>query len=134
LDFDLFWVKLLKNAKGDIWMSEELQWESSLSISVKKAVQEKKHVLVVFSGLSCRGCRMMDSITFQNDTVKSMINKSYVPLKFESGRDAEQFLRFQVKGTPTTIILSSDGDETDRIMGYLPPDDLIKVLKDIQSS
>ena len=115
-------------------MSEELQWESSLSISAKKAGQEKKHVLVVFSGLSCRGCRMMDSITFQNAAVKALIDKSFVPLKFESGRDAEQFLRFQVKGTPTTIVLSSGGDETGRITGYQPPDELIKVLNDIQSS
>ena len=115
-------------------MSEELQWESSLSNAVGRAKKENRHVLVVFSGLSCRGCRMMASITFQNDAVKTLIDKSFVPLKFESGRDAEQFLRFQVKGTPTTLVLSSEGDETGRITGYQPPDDLISFLNNAQGT
>jgi thioredoxin-related protein len=58
-----------------------------------------------------------------------MVNASFIPLKYESGPDAEQFLRFGIRGTPTFIFLDSEGNEIYRVVGFHSPDDFIKEMR-----
>jgi thioredoxin-related protein len=70
----------------------------------------------------------METGTFPEERVADSIGKHFVPLKYESGRDAEQFLRFGVSATPTFVFLNAQGDEVHRLVGYATPDDFIKQL------
>lgn len=72
---------------------------------------------------------MMETGTFLKENVQEHIKKYFIPLKYESGRDSEQFLRFDVKATPTFIILDSKGNEIHRIIGFYSADDFIKQLE-----
>jgi thioredoxin-related protein len=76
----------------------------------------------------------METGTFPEETVRDEISKYFVPLKYESGRDAEQFLRFGIRATPTFVFLDSKGDEIHRIIGYFSADDFIKQLESARAS
>jgi hypothetical protein len=71
----------------------------------------------------------METGTFQQDRVVEYINRHFVPLKYESGRDAEQFQRFAVRATPTFIVLDSGGNELFRETGYYEADDFVKLIE-----
>lgn len=73
----------------------------------------------------------METGTFLNEDVRELINKSFVPLKYESGRDSEQFQRFNVRATPTYVFLNSKGDEIHRLIGYYNAADLIAELEKV---
>ena len=71
----------------------------------------------------------METGTFLQEKVVEYVGKHYVPLKYESGRDSEQFMRFNVRGTPTFLVLDSEGNEILRIPGYHDPDAFLELLK-----
>jgi len=71
----------------------------------------------------------METGTFQQDRVAEFINRRFIPLKYESGRDAEQFQRFAVRATPTFIVLNAEGDEIFREIGYYEPDEFIERIE-----
>ncbi len=71
----------------------------------------------------------METGTFLNADVQSYINQNYVPLQYESGRDAEQFHRFGITATPTHIILNAQGDEIHRSVGFKDAKDFIAELE-----
>jgi thioredoxin-related protein len=72
---------------------------------------------------------MMETGTFLKENVQEHINRDFIAVKYESGKDSEQFLRFNVKGTPTFVFLDSKGNEIHRINGYYRSDDFIKELE-----
>jgi thioredoxin-related protein len=74
---------------------------------------------------------MMETDTFLKAEVQDVVNGSFVSLKFESGKDAEQFLRFGIKATPTYIFLDREGNELHRVIGFYSAGDFIRVLREV---
>ncbi len=72
---------------------------------------------------------MLETGTFPNENVQENIRKNYVPVRYEMGRDSEQFMRFAVMATPTCLILDSKGNEIYRMKGFYRPDEFIKELE-----
>jgi thioredoxin-related protein len=67
----------------------------------------------------------METVTFLRENVQEYIINNFVPLKYNSGNDAEQFRRFDVRMTPTYVVLDAEGNETGRVIGYQAPDEFI---------
>jgi thioredoxin-related protein len=72
---------------------------------------------------------MMETGTFLKEKVQEYVMKRFIPVKYESGRDAEQFLRFGVRLTPSFVFLNSNGDEIYRTVGFFSAGDFIKQLE-----
>jgi thioredoxin-related protein len=72
---------------------------------------------------------MMETVTFPADAVRSIIDRYFIPLKYESGTDAEQFLRFGIRATPTVIFLDSEGNEIHRHVGFLGAESFLKEME-----
>jgi thioredoxin-related protein len=68
----------------------------------------------------------METGTFLTENVREHVSKYFVPLKYESGRDAEQFLRFGISASPSYVFLDSKGNEVHRIIGFHSEKDFIK--------
>jgi thiol:disulfide interchange protein len=75
----------------------------------------------------------METGTFLQENVQEYLGKYFVPLRYDSGRDGEQFMRFSIRGTPTYIVLDAGGNEIDRLIGYSEADDFISRLDGARS-
>lgn len=71
----------------------------------------------------------METGTFPNKDLQEYIEKYFVPVKFTSGIDAEQFSRYGVAATPAFIVLDAEDNEIYRKIGYFEPDLLIEQLE-----
>lgn len=69
----------------------------------------------------------MDAVTYPDTQVISFINRNVIPLRVPYNHPtlAEQF---QVKWTPTLVIVDSEGKEHHRTVGFLAPEGLIPSL------
>lgn len=69
----------------------------------------------------------MDAVTYPDKTVVDFIEEHVVPMRV---RYDEKPLSddFNVKWTPTLVILDSDGNEHHRTTGFLPPEELSPMI------
>jgi thioredoxin-related protein len=72
----------------------------------------------------------MNTGPYSNEKVQKFIMENFIPLKSQCFWDkpTELMEKFEIKWTPTLIVHDPEGKEHHRMVGYLPPDDLIAQL------
>jgi len=87
-----------------------------------KSKAEGKPVFIDFSTDWCGWCRELEKKVFTQASVaelmKALIN---VHIDAEKGEGPDLAKRYGVHGFPSLVIVDAQGDEIDRIVGYLPP-------------
>ena len=73
----------------------------------------------------------MNTVTYSQDAVVDFLVENFIPVRSQC--DFTHFTammkRYQVKWTPTFVILDPDGREHHRMVGFLPPEDLMAQLQ-----
>jgi thioredoxin-related protein len=73
----------------------------------------------------------MNTVTYSQDAVVDFLAEHFIPVR--SLCDFTHFTalmrRYQVKWTPTFLVLDPDGREHHRIVGFLPPEDFMAQLQ-----
>ena len=110
-------------------MPDDIDWEKSLKNALNLSRQENKLVLVAFFGATCEACIKMKNCTLITQSVQDYIKINFIPIKYESGADSEQFMRFCVTAKPAVIVLDPEGNEIFRKIGYFEPEVFIKKLE-----
>jgi thioredoxin-related protein len=110
-------------------MAEENIWGKSLRSALERARKEDKLVLAFFFSQVCEACIKMNNGTLIDDRVRAYINKFFVPVKYESGLDSEQFMRFNITAKPAILVLDSAGNEIFRKIGCFEPVIFIEKLE-----
>lgn len=71
----------------------------------------------------------MGTGTFPDRLLQQYIEENYVPVKYVSGADSEQFYRYGILVEPAFIVLDAEGNEIYRKIGYFEADLLIEQLE-----
>ena len=109
-----------------------LDWEKSWDTAFNRAKAEGKPVLVSFEAEWCVWCKKLETTTYRDKVVMSLIAGSLVPLTLDvdnSGRELSD--EHGVESLPTVLVFSPTGEEKGRINGYLPPGQFVEVMKGI---
>ena len=102
-----------------------------LEMESKKAVKEKKLILLTVKSESCPYCHKMKKDVFETKHYSEKINKKYVHV--EINRDDSLLpSSLHVKYVPTNFILSPHKLEIlDEFPGYIQPDHFIELLDEV---
>jgi thioredoxin-related protein len=71
----------------------------------------------------------MNTCTLITPRVQDYIKIHFISIKYESGTDSDQFMRFGVSAKPAVIVLDGEGNEIFRKIGYFEPDEFIEKLE-----
>jgi len=71
----------------------------------------------------------MGAGTFPVRALQEYIEKNYLPVKYVSGVDSEQYHRYGIQAEPAFIVLDPEGNEIYRKIGYFEADLLIEQLE-----
>lgn len=69
----------------------------------------------------------MDAVTYPNSEVAKFIQDHVVPVRLPSDAKPES-VDFNVKWTPTLVVLDPDGEEHHRTTGFMAPEELIPMI------
>jgi thioredoxin-related protein len=117
--------------------------EPSFDEVLAKATAEHKRVLIDFSGSDwCYWCQVMEKDVLSKAEFKAYADKNLVvlvadfPSRTQLSREVQErnyFLKnkYRVNGFPTFVVLSADGKELDRVVGYVRggPQAFIEILR-----
>ncbi len=95
-----------------------------------KAKAENKIIFVDCYTQWCGPCKKMAKEVFPQASVGDYMNPKFISLKLdmENAYGAPLAKKWQISAYPTFMILTADGQEISRFLGYHAPEDFIKVL------
>ena len=116
------------NASGSQADESGIQW-LSYDEGRQRGEAENKKVFLVFNADWCRYCLKMEKETFQNPTVIAYVNRNFVPVSVNSDKEQTIADKYKVKGLPDTWFIAENGERIGNRPGYIPADEMLKILK-----
>jgi thiol-disulfide isomerase/thioredoxin len=97
-------------------------WLSSLEEAVQQSHETGKPIFLDFFSPTCGGCQAMETITYSEYEVQEFVCDHFTPVRLDVHHAAEAVRRYNPIWTPTLLVLSEEGVEAHRVIGYLPPE------------
>jgi len=113
--------------------AEEIKFEKGTFKEVlAKTKSENKILMIDFFTDWCKWCVELDKKVYTDNDVAEFANTKQINWKIdaEKGEGPELAKKYAVSGYPTIVFLDGNGDEVDRIVGYLPAKDFLKKIKE----
>ncbi len=100
--------------------------------ALEQARTERKAVMIDFITDWCRWCDTLDARTYSDASVAAYVNEHFVPIKIdaEKGEGVGIAKKYGVNAYPTIVVVTSDGEEVDRILGYVEASRFLATLQD----
>jgi uncharacterized protein YyaL (SSP411 family) len=125
----LFLFVILAAATPHASAADPIRWRSDYN-SARKEAQEKGLPLLVEVGTEdCYYCRKLETTTFRDPRVASLLASGFVPLKVDANREPALARALKVQVYPTLVLAGPDGKIHAFIEGYLDADRLAEHMK-----
>ena len=109
-------------------------WFKGSAIQAVNAAKDRETlVMMEFYTDWCSWCRRLENDTFSDPEVIAEL-KMLVPIRVDAEGSGEDLAsRFGVDSYPTVVFVDSEGEEVDRILGYLPPEEFLRQMRRIRT-
>lgn len=95
------------------------------------AENQDKNIMLVFDQDSCVYCDLFKENVLSDADVQRELNENYVVVILDINKEYQIADQFDVFGTPTTVVITPDGNEIYRLEGYVESDEFLDGLKEI---
>ena len=111
--------------------AQELKWQSWSNAVFAQAKMQQRFVLLDLEAVWCHWCHVMDAKTYSNPAVIKILQSKYIVVKADQDSRPDLSNRYEDYGWPATIVFNADGQEIVKRRGYLPPDEMLSMLRAI---
>ncbi len=105
-----------------------VDWQPDYETAVKVAKELNKPILLELYLDTCGHCARLHRETLVDPGVVAAINERFVPVRVEGRGRMDIVQKFEVRGAPTTIILSPEEQEKHRFVGFHNPSEYLQEL------
>ncbi len=112
--------------------AREVAWHQDIDEAWQATQQNGRPLLVFVTRDQCYYCDKMKDGTLANPAVVASLQASFVPLILDGRRQSPLLKELNVRGYPSTFVISPDAVVLDRIDGYVTPEVLATRLKAIR--
>ena len=112
---------------------QAVRWQQTLQTAKQLAAQSNRLVLIHFWGASCPACLKMEQEVFSRADVAVAVEANYVAVKLNADYFPSTAREYGVTALPTDLIISSEGQLVERLVGFRPPADYIAGINWIAS-
>ncbi len=67
--------------------------------------------------------------THQDPEVVKALNERFIPVRLEGRSHMDLVQKFEVRGAPTTLVFSPEGEEKHRFVGFMAPKEYLQELE-----
>lgn len=111
----------------------EITWRAWNEEAFVQAQNENKPVLLSIAAVWCHWCHVMDEQTYTNEAIAQYVSEHFIPVRVDPDKRPDVSSRYTMGGTPTTSVLTPDGDV---IWGgtFVAPDNMAQLLPQVLNS
>jgi YHS domain-containing protein/thiol-disulfide isomerase/thioredoxin len=106
----------------------KITWHADFETALAEGQLMGQPLLVHFTAKWCPGCLRLERTTFPDPRVVDHLRGSYVAVHIDADRSPEMVTKFNVDRLPTAIVITPDGIEQGRIVGYRKAEDYVADL------
>ncbi|MFZ1289017.1 MAG: protein-disulfide reductase DsbD [Melioribacteraceae bacterium] len=115
---------------------KSLGWEYYTEQNYESALSNKEKIIIDFYADWCIPCKELDALTFSNEEVikASQSFKSFKVDMTKTLSEETEIIRkkFEIRGMPTVLIIDSQGNEVERITGFLNAKEFLKIVETVK--
>jgi len=108
-------------------MPEKIDWIDDVALAHQRSGEEKLPLFLFFSSPGCYFCQKMESGSYDQEKVIRLFDKKILAVRV-TPEDPSWFKTYNVKFTPTCILLNPEGNEEERSTGMLEVNALMAFL------
>lgn len=112
---------------------DDFWFDGTLEEAIAAASEQGLMVFVEFNTDWCSWCRRLEAETLTDRDVRAELDQMVAIQLDAEAEGASAASRFEIESYPTMVFLDSNGDEIERIVGYLPPDKLLAEVRRIRA-
>ena len=105
-----------------------IHWETDLLKAREKALKTDRPLLIVFGAEWCTFCKKMELTTLAEKEMVRTINSGFIPVHLDFDKTKPVAKALNVKGIPSSIVLSTDADILSRKDGFAKSKEYYGVL------
>ncbi len=107
---------------------ETINWQTyDAGLSLGK--KQKKKIFLHFYASWCGACKMMAQTTMKDAKVVAYLNENYIPIMVNVDKERRIVYKYNVSPIPDSRFLDEKGVPIGMQPGYVPSDELLKILK-----
>ncbi len=119
--------------------SHKVKWIYDDRTKAFDLAREKNKLLMIdFWADWCAACIELDHKTFSVPEIYNTINLDFIPLKIDGSKVTDElksiWAEFGVKGLPTVLFLTPDGEELERFEAFRNVDQVMQVLERVKEN
>ena len=119
-----FWLSTIPVSLVWVWYdfyapANHIAWAANFASAQQQAVQSGKPIIIFFTGKWCVPCRIMKRNVWADAEVEATVEARFSPVMIavDDPNAVATVNRYQVGGTPTTIIADPQGNILERAEG-----------------
>lgn len=120
----VFTVNTVRAAEND-----KIIWHAWSEEIFEQAKRENKLVILDLEAVWCHWCHVMDEKTYHDPTVVNLIKQKYIAIRVDQDANPDISIRYEDYGWPATVIFKADGSELVKRRGYIPPENMARILQ-----
>lgn len=110
------------------YAEDKINWTTWSDSNFETAKKQKKLVYLNLEAVWCHWCHVMAEETYSKKEVIDLLNKSFIAVKVDQDSYPDLSLRYRDYGWPATIVFNAEGQELEKLSGYIEAPELIKIL------
>ncbi len=109
--------------------SSGLQWSGWSDSVFEQAKKENRFVILDLEAVWCHWCHVMEEKTYHNPEVMKILKSKFIPVRVDQDSRPDLSNRYMDYGWPATVIYAPNGTELAKRAGYIPPEEMVPLLK-----
>ena len=108
---------------------EKINWQAWSEEIFEHAKREDKLLILDLEAVWCHWCHVMEEKTYHDPAVVKLINQKYIAIRVDQDANPDISIRYEDYGWPATVIFAADGSELVKRRGYIPPENMVRILQ-----
>ncbi len=108
-------------------LADRIHWRHWGQAAFQEAVEQDKPIFLLITSSWCQWCHLLDETTLSEETIITILNRDYIPIRVDSDLRPDVNQRYNQNGWPSVVLLSTEGEI---LWGgvYVPPRQMLYYL------